>query len=96
MLCVYCMYDKYNPVLYFLCRSNLENQPMQPVSHSTFTSPHRLSPVAARSTVHDSEVNFSTETGGPNLAIGTSSPPIPFHEDDILGLYNPPNTTARR
>ncbi|XP_020274576.1 SAC3 family protein B isoform X2 [Asparagus officinalis] len=75
--------------------SSWENLPNQP-SSSYVRSPQRLTPVAARKNAHDTEANFSMKPDSFNFAIRTRSPPLPTHEDDILGLYNPPNVNARR
>ena len=57
-------------------------------------NPQRLSPVAASSTAHDAEAHILTEANNLNVAKKTRSPPLPFHEEDILGLYSPSNANA--
>jgi len=76
--------------------SSWDNQPKQAVNHSYITSPQRFSPVEARSTMQDAEANISTKPTSLNVAKRTRSPPMPSREDDILGLYNPPDTYTRR
>ena len=76
--------------------SSWDNQLKQAGNYSYITSPQRFSPVVARSTVQDGESNISTKATCLNVAKGTRSPPLPSHEDDILGLYNPPDANVRR
>lgn len=73
--------------------SNWENQPMQPGSHLYFMRPQSFSPDATRSTTYNSGVNVLARSDGLTYTRRTNSPPFPFHEDDILDPYNPPNAT---